>query len=58
MRKFLKKLLCWHYWNDGDPVQLLHRLGLMRYTCVKCGKEKMRVWPWGIHENVWKHRAD
>jgi len=51
---FLKRLFCWHYWGDGVPITG-RATGLCRFTCVKCGKERLRLWAWGPHENIRKH---
>jgi hypothetical protein len=42
----IKRLFCRHYWDLGDSLET-DIYGLRLYTCLKCGKQVINVFPWG-----------
>jgi hypothetical protein len=55
--KFLKRLFCIHYWDKGADLDPENRLGMQRYTCVKCDHVRVRLWPYGIDRNANKRTS-
>jgi len=57
MLSFFKRLFCYHYWNKGTPVVSDEAFGLYTFTCLKCEKQKKKIWNWGARRNQ-RHRIE
>jgi hypothetical protein len=54
MREFLKRLFCSHWWDEGTPLKPDRPFDMRRFTCDKCGAQKVRLWDWGSSKNIAK----
>lgn len=55
MKSWIKRLLCWHYWDEGKSIDPVSRFTMREFHCIKCKKRKVKLWNWGIEQNILKY---